>query len=489
MTAALDNQTRNVVPRWRSLENTIASRELVFRADKPATLTRGLADLHADWDEYRSIPYAADFAGAAIVAGTPRVAIETVPVLRRAGGIHASIADALEHANSPTLFLPDSVPATGQRTFGNLRAPLHRNVRNPVAWLELGRRQFGCGHRAQAGRSVATALQLAPHSRFVLRSASSFYIESGEPDRAAALLRDAVIDFSDPWLLAAELAARCVAQQRSTLIRKARAAVENRRWDPHDTSELAAQIATLEANAGTTKKAKALFRQSLEDPTENAIAQGAFVTVRTQGSLPLELPSGSGQAQEATARRTEASGDFEQALIASDAWLADQPFSVQAAIYTSYVAAVTRSWDHSVSAATQGLQVHPTNATLLNNLAYALIERGNVAEAESPLRAAQRHGIDTIDRAVIDATRGLLAYRTGEPTLGYSLYASAANEARREQHRELEAAALAMHASEEPDPSKAIELLQRANQVRTTRTPLLQLLMSRATTTIESRAI
>ena len=390
----------------------------------------------------------------------------TSQVLRDAGGLCLRVSDALEGRAY------EDASALGTNRPGLARQALRRDPRNVVAWLELSRSQLSKGHVQSALHSMKVALSLEPYNRFILRSAAALYVGIGEPDRASALLSTIARDSGDPWIISAEIAVASVAKRHSRLIGTGKSLLTSGRWDERSISELASELATQEADSGSGKNAKRLFKTSLIDPTENALAQARSISVGEPKLIPNDVvweeASQLAGAWEARAIDAVERSEFDHASDNAISWLEDQPFSPRAAMFASYIASsATEDWGRAISSAEQGLSVDRDDPILLNNLAFSLIESGgDIERARSLVRQAQRIGGDgLVFDACITATKGLLEYRSGNSESGEKLYNSAALKARRMRSRGIEARALAMHAREIDDMVAANRMLERAKHI------------------------
>ena len=148
--------------------------------------------------------------------------------------------------------------------------------RDPLAYLDLARRYAALGQMERAEAALRGALALAPDSRFVLRSASRFFVHARDPARAQDLLRRSPRTRTDPWLVAAEISAATVANQTSRLIKLGRDFVTRRSLPPLHLSELAGALGTLEMGDGNNKAARKLFTQAMTAPTDNSLAQAQW---------------------------------------------------------------------------------------------------------------------------------------------------------------------------------------------------------------------
>jgi len=293
------------------------------------------------------------------------------------------------------------------------------------------------------------AVQLAPHNRFVLRSASRLWIHTGDKDKAFETLNRAGRTEHDPWLLAAEIAVGGVAKRKVKHVRKARHMLVDRHFAPRHLSELASAVATLELASGSRKQSKRLFRQSLETPTENSVAQAVWADTKSQLHLQL-MPREWPTAYEAEALAHYEDREWKKSAERCELWQLDQPFSASPAWHGTFTAAVAmRDYAKGASFAEHGLVANPGDFTLRNNLAFCLINQDQLKRAEEELSEIDASNLEPRYAAVLAATNGLLNYRRGNIELGRTMYEEARRVARSERRPNLLALATMYHAIEE----------------------------------------
>lgn len=330
-----------------------------------------------------------------------------------------------------------------------LRAALKTTPRNPVLWMDLALAQTLSGELWKATRSVQAAITLAPHNRFVLRSASRFFVHMDDPERAREILFPVAAQSEDPWLLAAEIATSEMAGTSSRLIVSARRSLRFREYSPAQASELACAIASHEINAGQDKLGRRLVEQALEQPTENAVAQAEFDSRRARFTVPTDVLAQEGRF-EAQAVDFASKSMWREALSAAKAWQDDQPFATDPAMYLSYLAAVcVEDYGTAEQAASRGLTANPGSSMLANNLAFALVNQGRPADAAAVLDRFPASALDDADQPVRTATMGLIAFRLGDATRGRTLYEDAFNLAIKGSRRDQAAFAASYWAREE----------------------------------------
>ena len=203
---------------------------------------------------------------------------------------------------------------------------------------------------------MTVALQLGGNNRFILRSAGRLWISQDDPERAHSVFTKSDRTRHDPWLLAAQIAIGSIARRQPRLVKDAQRMLTGSRFLPSQLSELASAVATLELDYGGVKKSKKLFRQSLEDPTENSIAQAAWASRHHKGidfdHEFLNLPN----TFEAKSWTFYQEGEWKRAIENCKLWLFDQPFSTRPSVHGSFLAAVAlEDYDMSEYFAKQGL--------------------------------------------------------------------------------------------------------------------------------------
>lgn len=452
MTVTTGDGTRHVIPRWRSLRRTLGAGE--FLAATHGILSKvaeaELIEAAAEWRDRGGVSRASEFVGAAIVMGVPDRAHDAAEYLSencQSEGVRALVNAVL--VKSKTLPIEpmteiDSLASNVWIKIAGLKIVTGRDPRNSIAWLDMARFYTTIGQRDQACRSIFTAVSLAPTNRYVLRSAVAFYSHIGDHSRALELVRQHPAIREDPWLLAADLAATAEARRKQVNVRHARKVLESGQFSDRAMSELASELGTLELSTFASKRAKRHFARAMINPSENAAAQAEWA-VQQQPSIQTwadEPP----QLGETAARHAERLRDWPGALSQAELWLNDQPFSLEAASYASYIAAISENYTRAIRLAEAGLQANPDSPILINNLAYSLIEIGELKQAEVQLlRVSSEEGEY---RAALSATRGLLAIRQGNVEYGIRAYKQSFDAARADKNRPLELQALMMLALE-----------------------------------------
>ena len=296
MANALPPKNRYLVPNFRSFRPTVSLGEVdgldVSRARR--LVRTDFAERVAAWRRGRALGVAGDVLSAAQVSSG--VDLETVneaagfviehahqsprpllDVARRALG-HWSQAEASgdgdggrRRVESPILDEDER-----RRTYENIHAAkrtVGRFGNNAVLFTELARLYLTLGNEKRAIRNVEIALALAPDNRYILRSAARTFAHCGDTERGFELLMRSPRVRRDPWLTSAALAMAGVIGRSSRVMKAATGLLKNGDFAALSLAELRAGVGSVELLAGNQRRAKRLLRASLEQPTDNSLAQ------------------------------------------------------------------------------------------------------------------------------------------------------------------------------------------------------------------------
>ena len=104
-------------------------------------------------------------------------------------------------------------------------------------------------------------------------------------------------------------------------------------------------------------------------------------------------------------------------------WFVDEPFSSQSATLASYVAVEhLQNYVLAERASRDGLVASPDDATLLNNLAFALANQGNLQQAKLVMDRIDTQALSGATDICITATQGFIKFRSGDKVAGEELY-------------------------------------------------------------------
>ncbi|MFT3728605.1 MAG: hypothetical protein QM759_12340 [Terricaulis sp.] len=418
---------RKVIPRWRSLGET-PQVELGAASNIPrkGSTIQMPTDALDSWRANPTIESASELLAAAPLFGpSPEIAPAARFLRKNVDVLSSGVERIVEWYEARTAIpVGDTVGAPiaeedARKNIGALKRELTLAPANPIANVELARLHSVLGQAKPARRAMNRALLLAPNNRFVLRSAVRMLVSQDRFDEGLAVLRNA--PQTDPWLAATKISLADLMQQAPDNVSRAMQLVDDRA--PHQISELAAALGTLELGAGfSSKLAKRLFKRSAQAPNDNTVAQIRWAN-ETRG-IPFETnlltTEKSFEARTGQAVRQK---DWAQAVRNTLLWLADEPFAKLPATDGCFWAAeLRRDFGTAELLATVGLTAHPNDITLLNNRAYARANRGNVIGARADLAAAKARSHSTADEIFLIATEGCIHYRSDEYSLGAELY-------------------------------------------------------------------
>lgn len=163
-----------------------------------------------------------------------------------------------------------------------LRTQLKSYPRNSVVHVEIARAYCTNGLTDRANEHFRIALQLAPNSRYVLRSAARFDVHRGDVYRSWKCLEK--VAEHDPWIAAAYITIGDMAELPLDKLRRIRGLLYEGA-NPAQTSELAAALATFELKSSGPKKARKHLQLCAIDPNENVVAQLYWLS-RTYSDRP-----------------------------------------------------------------------------------------------------------------------------------------------------------------------------------------------------------
>jgi tetratricopeptide (TPR) repeat protein len=441
-----EDKDRRVVPRWRDSLTTVATGELA-----PLTSRRGqvsrlqfLDSKLEDWREHRTVSFAADLVGAAVVLNRESEVKDAAEFLL-SNSSDTSIA-ALRLAKrilqvpheETTIVSVGNVEAptldAERKAIRSLRMRLRDDPRNAIGWIDIARHYSIIGHNEQAKRSIQNGIALAPENRFVLRSAARFFVHIGDHGLAHNILQRSDRTKSDPWLLAAEIATATVAGKTSKLTRRGRNLLNT--CLPFQITELASAMATLDLNAGNNRSARKLFQQSLIEPTDNSIAQVEWASEKISNLTLEQRHLNAPLSYEARALDFYLEGKWPETYRECLSWFNDEPYSSRPAVLGTFIASVAQEkYSEAIRLARRSLNANPYNQLLRNNLTFALASAGKLDDAEKEYLQMDPDVCDEAERISWFATGGLLLFRRKRITEGRTLYQKALDLAKKDLFR------------------------------------------------------
>ena len=229
-----------------------------------------LASKVRDWSNNKDIPHAADLVSAAFVLRRYQDAREAAEFLvtqrKHVPTTIKSLADQIidpltddervSVSNEIEIVDPEQI----QKRIHALRRRLRDEPRNTVAYVgpcSLFYTLLDQSDRAK--RAIEMALKLDPQNRFVLRSATRFFVHINRAEVAHQILRRSDASKSDPWLMAAEIAVSSAAGGSPRFAKIGHRIIADDHFKPSELTELASAIATLELENGKARDARKLF--------------------------------------------------------------------------------------------------------------------------------------------------------------------------------------------------------------------------------------
>jgi tetratricopeptide (TPR) repeat protein len=441
------SNARQVVPRWHAFKHAVSVGELAI-PKKDIAAVEITSELRKRLEEWRTAPStitAAEAIETAIVEGLDYEAID--PAMAVLAPKSAATALVQEQA---TLLLQRAgkltpAPRPKDETIASARLQIRQTTRNPFAWADLARGFATKRKNSEARRAMSVALQLAPHNRFVLRSAARLLLHLGDPEEAHELLKRNAASRHDPWLMAAEIALARAADRNPTFFKAGLTLINAGNTRPRHQSELASAIGTIQLLDGN-RKARQLFNKSLVDPTGKAVAQAGWATQRLGGNIVRpEAIERVPDKSEALAFHAYWKKDFEAIVNACEKWSEEEPFSSRPFVFGSNAAITSEQPERAIELATRGLQLAPNTPILTNNLAFALILLQKYDRA-AELISSRLPNLADADAAPMTATAGFLALQLGHRERGVQLYRKAMSMFKRTGNVSGEAVALAYFA-------------------------------------------
>lgn len=488
MSSQLADRHRTVVPRWRTFAKTNALRGIrsisqAADAEQPPDkdVQERLIAFHANPTTW----HAADLLGEALLLQSDEAAREAAEFIIDHKSQAMPLAVEMAEKTLGIAAEEDGHDPSWRVQLHALRDFAETYPNNAIAWMDTALAYTVLGSKEHAARAVRTALALAKDNRFILRSAVRFYVHRNELDRAHELLLNSAATPHDPWLVSAEIAVANARKRTSRLLTVGRHLTENDNFRAYDRSELAIALATAEHEAGARqKRIRTLVRQSMLDPTENAVAQAEWLSVRNESLdgvnvKAMDVPC----IFEARAQERYQSGDWEKAFENTLLWFEDQPFSSRPAIMAQYLAnTVMDDQERAVEIGQRAVRPNPNDPYLLNNLAFSLANTGNAVQARKYIERARQQQIDDEGLQIaVTATEGLIAFRLGDAEAGRKLYAAAEKQATEEGlRREAQMATLYLTNEELRIGAVTRQLLDKAiSIVKRSNDPMVHLVANR----------
>jgi tetratricopeptide (TPR) repeat protein len=113
-------------------------------------------------------------------------------------------------------------------------------------------------------------------------------------------------------------------------------------------------------------------------------------------------------------------------------WIDDQPFSTRPVILATYLSStILEDYAASIDILEKALGINPGNPVLINNLAFAQANLGNLEDAMTTLNSIKDRPVPELYAVPLLATEGLIQMRMKQFDKGRSLYRDALDRASR----------------------------------------------------------
>lgn len=475
MAVIFEIKERRVVPNWRDFKRTLQLGELSEsnRSGKPIALN--IDRSVEDWRGIKNIGTAADLISSSFVSGVQSSEVnEAIEFIRsdkeKASSSLLSLMKLIELDSPAPLVIPnnslleievDTVKEfqafinnkSFHKVISKTKNRSRNELRNPIVWVELARLYTMRGHEQKADNAIHTALHLAPNNRFVLRSATRFFIHKENFEKALYYLKKAEGVKDDPWLVSAHIATSSIMNRFSPFIKEGRRLVDSNNFSDYDLTELSSSLGTLEFKDGSFKKAKSFFDKSMRKPNDNSLAQLEWVSKEERRFQinPFHFDKVINPF-EARALELYERGNWKEAFSNSIKWFLDMPFSKRPALLGSYIAgSLLKDKDAAIILCQVGLQANPYDPTLLNNMVYNLATSDNDQMLDNYVSQMMDIDIKSLpneSKITFQATLGLVALKKGETKLGMEMYRIAIQNATNIGNEYLKNLAIANFASE-----------------------------------------
>ena len=303
------------------------------------------------------------------------------------------------------------------------------NSDDAYLWLELARNYLILGSIKQSEKALLIARTLSPNNRLIIRSLMRFYHHINEIDKALFYVRSVESFVRDPMLLSGEIALCNTAKRSSKNIKIAKNMLQSQNYEEFSLSELRSEIGTMEIMNGKDRIGKRLLEQSLETPTENAVAQSAWIN-----QCVIQLPWIEKINRIQVANNYEGviylglaakgnSINWELLFSLCQQWSKYQPFSRNPVYLGGNIASdFLEDYQQAFDFSKEALSYHKDDAGLLNNIAYAAILKGDKETAERFLKKQLTKCKTDEERIVYLATKGLFEFRFGNIEQGKVFY-------------------------------------------------------------------
>lgn len=495
MAVIYELKERRVIPNWRDYKRTLQLGELINSNNSVQKLSININRSIADWKNHENIGTAADLINSSFISGINNSDVQNAinyikqneqksspSLLELVGMIEIEAKSSNKIVNNSLLEKNvDSVEEfqyfinnkAFDKVIGKTKKRAKEELKNPIVWVELARLYSMRGLEKKAEKAILIALHLAPNNRFVLRSATRFFIHNENYEGAIYYLKRSENIKNDPWLISAHIATSSIMGRFSPLIKKGQSLISSEEFSNFELTELASSLGTLEFKDGSYKKAKRFFEKSLLAPNDNSLAQLEWVS-RDDGRFKFNplLFENVINPFEARALEFLHRGNWNLAFENTIKWFLDVPFSKRPVVMGSYIAgSLLKDKNAAKILCEVGLQANPNDPTLLNNMVYTIATSEDLVMLDNYLQKmleVNPKDLPVERQITYKATLGLASIRKSEIEIGVKLYKNAILQARETKKEYLRKVATINFANilteiDHPDKHEYAQLVREIN--------------------------
>lgn len=449
MTNIYEIEKRLLVPNWRDFNRTTKIGELGGFQNKKEVQINDNSIIINDWNTNKTIGTAADLINNAFVSNslqsnelseaidliTQNKEFASISLLSLIQQIKNEIKMKDENSNIllekkiSSLEELESIfdPKLFNKIIHKTKNATKNHSRNAIYWVELSRLYTIKSQFEKAEKCIQVALNLAPNNRFVLRSATRFFIHTNQEEKAIFYLKKSDIIKNDPWIISAHVASSMLIGRYSPFLKRGIELTQSKNFSNFDLTELSSSLGTIEIESGSFKKAKPFLEISIINPNDNSLAQFEWLSKKDDRIIfRKEDFKNVKNAFEAFAYENFNKGLIEDAFNNCIDWFLDIPYSKRPLMFGSYLASILEKYDTAIMLCLVGLRYDSNEPGFINNLIYNYCLKGDLSKAEERLNQYfSKNKIESLsneNKITLQATIGLYLMKIGDIFDGKKMY-------------------------------------------------------------------
>lgn len=437
-----ENNRSRIIPRWLEYDKAVQAGELVVSKKKPLVINNITKDsIESDLKEFIKSPsshMACRLMGAGIIIGNSQLSCDMARYIKENGGVDVLSAKLADRILTVDV---ENGQVTGTDVhIANIRKWTSRYHNDAIAWIELARAYTIKGLKAKAKKAALVALQLAPHDRFIVRSAVRFFLHIGDYESAWYYVNRASKSHFDPWIKATEINVANISMRSTPAIKKMIPNALSHEQLFHF-SELLESYGNLELESGNDHKARKQLKLAWQNPSESVITHAEWIIRNKLPGLKESADLEYSRSPEAYTWQNYNELKLDEAIEAAQEWELEEPYSKYPFIVGTCIACNADRPEIGVDIAERGLTIDPNNKIILNNLCYALLRIGDVESASKHIKKIYPEGETEADLIAL-ATIGLYEIKSKNVTKGRESYTEVIRKFRQQGKTDLHAAAI-----------------------------------------------